>query len=402
MINFIDIDTEASRLKLLFKRCNPIKAEDLRKIIELIEAVKLGSSSNLERVIDNGSILLKNQSITIQSNKSLDITTNGGGRIKLAGSTDVSDDLVVGRGLANTISDNSITFSDNKIVIKDRVSSKGIEYDGDYEVNFSDKSLVTKKYVDLQGKTLQQVMTSGSTLIGPNQVYLKQSSQYSVEALPIENSGEYGMLNVNNGTSTLEVDPNIAKVIIGKEQAGGIKKTQLRFTRSKTDFIDNTHSKGIEYAGDYESNFGPRSLVTKQYVQANSGVLPYQVLQFDVNESFFLANFDSEGLGINAMIGFAWCNGKNNTVDRRGTVPLGWTNTGQPLGSTIGSSTTTLTENNMPSLVIGECSKTSVQDSSVPAGNTGYYTRVNRTIGVSQPFNNLQPSINTLFVMKLP
>jgi hypothetical protein len=44
---------------------------------------------------------------------------------------------------------------------------------------------------------------------------------------------------------------------------------RLLFYRNRTVFRDNLNNKGLEYDGDYELNFTPRSLVTRQYVDTN-------------------------------------------------------------------------------------------------------------------------------------
>lgn len=239
--------------------------------------------------------------------------------------------------------------------------------------------------------TLQETINASPVLTADNVIQSIESSLKFTTTY-----GVFEMLPISRST------PVIASTTLGHSIGNPVAEISLKYYSDRTVFTDAAYSKGLEYAGDYTGNFTDNSLITKKYVDLNKGMFPRQVIQLDVDEVFFLANFDVTGLGINLMLGMAWCNGNNGTIDHRGNTLVAWSNTGQPLGSTIGSATTTLTEANMPSLVIKECQNTSVGDQSVPAGSTPYFTRVDRTIGSGQSFNNIQPSSLTLFVMRLP
>jgi hypothetical protein len=56
----------------------------------------------------------------------------------------------------------SLDFYQNKTIFKDTVSNKGLEYAGNYETNFTDKSLITKQYVDTSN--IQKEKTTSFTL----------------------------------------------------------------------------------------------------------------------------------------------------------------------------------------------------------------------------------------------
>ena len=53
----------------------------------------------------------------------------------------------IGSGIGGSNTERSLAFYKDKTVFRDTKYNKGLEYDGDYEANFTDRSLVTKQYV---------------------------------------------------------------------------------------------------------------------------------------------------------------------------------------------------------------------------------------------------------------
>lgn len=53
----------------------------------------------------------------------------------------------IGVGINGTNTERSLAFYKAKTVFRDALYNKGLEYDGDYEANFTNRSLITKQYV---------------------------------------------------------------------------------------------------------------------------------------------------------------------------------------------------------------------------------------------------------------
>lgn len=59
----------------------------------------------------------------------------------------------IGKGIGNTATDVSIGFFPTQALVTDGQNNKGLEYAGDYEANFTDRSLITRQYL-LANRTL--------------------------------------------------------------------------------------------------------------------------------------------------------------------------------------------------------------------------------------------------------
>lgn len=96
-------------------------------------------------------------------------------------------------GLQGTegISSNSLDFYDDKIYLKDERHSKGIEYAEDYEANFTERSLVTKQYVDEQLSSNQKIITYPTDF--PAGVYILLPSDHNK------------LLIIKNGTTDVSI-----------------------------------------------------------------------------------------------------------------------------------------------------------------------------------------------------
>jgi hypothetical protein len=131
----------------------------------------------------------------------------------------------------------------------DGFNQKGLVYAGDYEANFTPRSLVTKQYVTSvlpTTPTLQQVLTAGSSLTGANSIVTS------------------GSLDISSNTGgRLMIYPSVATI---GYQAGGVLKRYIQFGQSAMTVVDDSSSRGLINSGDYEANFTARSLVTKKYV----------------------------------------------------------------------------------------------------------------------------------------
>ena len=71
----------------------------------------------------------------------------------------------IGTGIGNNNTEQSFSFFSTKTVYKDTKYNKGLEYEGAYEANFTDKSLVTKKFVEDSLQNLQKVITTSTVIL---------------------------------------------------------------------------------------------------------------------------------------------------------------------------------------------------------------------------------------------
>lgn len=190
---------------------------------------------------------------------------------------------------------NKTTRSSSFAKFKDTVNNKGLEYHGDYESNFTARSLVTKQYVDTQiGSVFVPSAGAGLSNDGSGNIQLGNVDvatidisdettfyngfrvQYSsvvgsdaYDSVFFSQSGQIGLVtSYSDGViyqqTSYSFDPNnlvIEKTIDLNQQA-------IDFVLGSNEIIvrDQINSKGLEYEGDYEANFTPRSLVTQQYV----------------------------------------------------------------------------------------------------------------------------------------
>lgn len=100
-------------------------------------------------ILDVGNIITVNQQLSIRAN-------NGGDGANITG-IHISDDSYasniipnarIGKGIGNNTTDVSLNFFPTQAIFRDSLNSKGLEYFGDYEANFTDKSLITRKFLE--------------------------------------------------------------------------------------------------------------------------------------------------------------------------------------------------------------------------------------------------------------
>jgi hypothetical protein len=128
---------------------------------------------------------------------------------------------------------------------------------------------------------------------------------------------------------------------------------------------------------------------------------PYDVKEVDCTNAYIIANFDATGLGINERVGWAVCNGNNGTRNRNGRVGVAWGTLYATMGATFGSKDAVVVEHSHT--IKGSVSTSGGSGQNVVNNvnnNTGDVTT--STVGTSGTDKNLQPSIVSLFIMKLP
>jgi len=124
----------------------------------------------------------------------------------------------------------------------------------------NDLLLITDTDTGIQG--LQDVIDVNQNLPFANLINVAQSLSFDT---PVG-----GELGINNVSST--VDTPFA--YIGKQRGNVLTDVSLIFTTNKALFRDFQNNRGLEYDGDYEANFLPRSLITKQYLLAQIAAIP--------------------------------------------------------------------------------------------------------------------------------
>lgn len=133
----------------------------------------------------------------------------------------------------------------------------------------------------------------------------------------------------------------------------------------------------------------------------------------EVKQSFFsgaylTANFNSTGLGINEMEGFALCNGQNGTYDMRRRTPVCYDpttyvsgNNYSVVGNTFGEENHTLIEAELPVINIQGHIPVAGTTAGGGTGFQPYASGTADTIGGGQSHNNMQPSIVSVFYQRI-
>lgn len=187
-----------------------------------------------------------------------------------------------------------------------------------------------------------------------------------------------------------------------------------------------------EVQGLIQTNLQDSSTITAtEHRQVEQALLDFTQAQWlvgdikmvDCNTQYIIDNFDETGLGKNERLGWAICNGNNNTKNRNGLVPVAYGSSYTTIGATGGSATHTLSETEMPAhthfsfanLEVGSLnnltntqqvaqsarSGTNSSNYGMGATSTSATTGKTSTTGGGQSHNNMQPYIITLFIQKL-
>jgi len=132
--------------------------------------------------------------------------------------------------------------------------------------------------------------------------------------------------------------------------------------------------------------------------------IQYEVKTLHVNQAYIDDNFNTTGLGINLMAGYAICNGNNGTVNKDGKVGIAYGANYSVIGATGGSETHTLNINQIPSHTHTYTAPNFQVENSAPGSgrpNVNSISSQTSSVGGGQPHNNMQPYIVELHVMKL-
>jgi len=154
----------------------------------------------------------------------------------------------------------------------------------------------------------------------------------------------------------------------------------------------------IENGTDLEQVTGQQLV---DFINVNSNAFQFEVRDLIVNQAYIDTNFDSTGLGILIMDGWAICNGQNGTPVLDGLVRISYGTNYSVIGAVGGSKDAVLvshthtfigSEDNTPEPGTFICTNDD--------GSTGVQTSLS-TEGVSGTNKNMQPYRVVLTIMKL-
>lgn len=161
--------------------------------------------------------------------------------------------------------------SNNHIVVLDQYGDKGIVMAADYSSNFTNESVVTKRfvnntlagYVALTGTTPSGEITGDLEFTGATSLKTNFISGYA--ELQLDNVSSAMILNYNDGTDT----------------------SRIAFSNSNNIQIFSTKAtfEGLVYAVDYSANYTDRSLVDFEYVNSIAGGTASNGLSYSGNNT---------------------------------------------------------------------------------------------------------------------
>lgn len=231
-----------------------------------------------------------------------------------------------GDGAGNVSAIQSLQFSPGEITLTDTLNLAGIKNAADYSANFTDESLITKRYADslIHGNiyTEDGTIDSGTTrnFTGEDNSIL----QFSLFDTNVSTFTEVGQLAITPFA-----------VFMGRNVGDGAGATssvqQLEFTSTNIVFKDSTNLKGPENEADYSANFTDESLVTKRYADAlDFGSSDEEILFNNSGSIVGQDNFIFDHTSAVLRLGNA-TNPMKLAILRGGIVPAG---TGVPAGNT--------------------------------------------------------------------
>jgi len=113
---------------------------------------------------------------------------------------------------------------------------------------------------------LQDVITEDNELTFGNTIFIDEYLE-----IDSDSGAQGGKTEIRHSDSVSDILPAVR---IGKGIGNDLTEVSLNFFLNKSIFTDGQNSKGLEYKGDYEVNFTPRSLITKQYADGLVSVTP--------------------------------------------------------------------------------------------------------------------------------
>lgn len=248
----------------------------------------LGSTQSFEIATDTADFSLNPEQINFQS-VSLDGVFEGG----LTTNNSSTNLISIKTGVGNMGVNVSIIAG---FQANDEVFDKGIFYGGDYEANFVPRSLVTKTYVDSKAVTNGSGTTANGTAVdlggdttGDTTISFG-SNNFTIIGTDLGSGNDSGIafdsvspgfdLAANATGLSFEIKADSTQLFL-QALDNSTSHDQTIFLIPNTSptggmvISDGINSAGLRYLGDYEPNFVARSLVTKQYVDANRNAVNF-------------------------------------------------------------------------------------------------------------------------------
>lgn len=147
--------------------------------------------SGIDEVIGYNPIIEGPSIIKLATTSEFGIETESTGQLtgffNIANRGAVTNIILSSFGKSDGVSYSGINIFDNKMVVVDEFLSKGLEYGTDYEANFTNRSLVTKQYVDQKKQKILEI------------------SDFTAGNYILNNSDDEYLIFVNNGATNVTI-----------------------------------------------------------------------------------------------------------------------------------------------------------------------------------------------------
>ncbi|MEE9223044.1 MAG: hypothetical protein V3V40_06265 [Nitrosomonadaceae bacterium] len=242
-------------------------------------------------------------------------------------------DLLDGNGTIT--SSQRLTFNNAEMTVLDTNNSKGLVYDsGTYRVNFTDLSLVDKKYVD---DNQINIFTSDGSMSVDRTVTVLDSSFLKFQSF---NASD---IATATGASVVDIEGSMLRLVYQDFSSGTPGANHGFLLTSAQMLVIDGSNKGLVNAADYSANFVDRSLIDKEY--ADKGQLS--------RSTSGAADLTSSGMPILAVT--------DSSASRTVTISTADINEGQPFhikdeGGLAGTNAITVTTEIVAVTVVADAS----------------------------------------------
>lgn len=175
--------------------------------------------------------------------------------------------------------------------------------------------------------------------------------------------------------------------------------TTVRVGELPIDAITSTAKFPFETADNFLKQNTIQALI--DYLSVQASAIQYQIIDMWVTESYIATNLDITGLGINALNGYALCNGQNGTPNLDGQTTIGYGTNYPNIGGFGGSKDAVVVEHSHEIKYAGTSTGTKYPETPYIGDTIGGNMQGTETVGVSGTNKNMQPYMVALKIMKL-